>query len=155
MTLSLKRYNDETVSFTAVTSAGEAEVRYRKKALTPKVQMELARAAKANDADRAGTAFLSMFADIIEFMDVAPGPLYDRFDRDENGAPRLVLAEGEVVPIDPDVLAFLPMDFLQEILSAVMQHQVDERGPKQESTEPVPLQRSEKSSKTGSFARTG
>jgi hypothetical protein len=102
---------DETATVMVRTSQGALPVTYRPYALTPRMEMAMAKA----ESDE---AFYRLFCEIVADLDLA-GPLYDTLDRDDDGQPRQIVAAGERIPVTPEAVGCLPSRLLERIMEAI------------------------------------
>lgn len=116
-------------------------VRFRPNMVTPKFSRQMAR--EATNSEK----FFEMFCQMVTFMDVV-GPLYDE---DEEGNPVEVLADGVLVPMEPNYISLCSENLLGTLANGIFEHIKQTADPKGTDQAPVPI--SSKGSPRGSFNR--
>lgn len=135
----MAKYAEKVLSVEVDVDGEPCKVEYRPNAMTPRLEIAMAENESGDDT------YIDLFCQVVESID-ATGPVYDPDDLDEDGNPSEIVPEGELIPVDPEIIALLPSRFLTVVMATIRKDMTETNDPKGS-----PARNSRKNSRGGSF----
>lgn len=111
-------------TFTFPTDYGDVRITYRPYQMTPAREAEISRLAAGNrddddnpdvqDTEQGLSKVIAQFCEVVDSWDLV-GPLSTKPD----GTGRIIVEEGNPIPIDPDTLRYVSSYFMVSVLNAI------------------------------------